>query len=133
MLGCDSIETKIAIPKHQRQKIPSDTMSSLNPLATPFVPSAPMLPTVPSDPMQPFYPLAPMPPFVPRHAPIRHEPGTSVYVRGLADKICNCRLREAFQPYGSILQAKVIIKTKQLIIMLKLFLRSSFNFYAISK
>ena len=99
-------------------------MSSLNPLATPFVPSAPMLPTVPSDPMQPFYPLAPiqpfyrsapMQPFVPRHAPIRHEPGTSVYVRGLADEICNCRLREAFQPYGSILQAKVIILTNNLL------------------
>ena len=100
MLGCDSIETKIAIPKHQRQINPSDTMSSLNPLATPFVPSAPMLPTVLSAPMQPF---------VPRHAQIRHEPGTSVYVRGLADEICNCRLREAFQSYGSIVQAKVIL------------------------
>ena len=66
-------------------------------------------------------PSAPMQPFVPRHAPIRHEPGTSVYVRGLADEVCNCRLREVFQSYGSILQAKVILYIKQLIIMLKFF------------
>ena len=97
MLGCDSIETKIAIPKHQRQINPSDTMSSLNPLATPFVPSANMSP------------------FVPRHSPKRHEPETSVYVRCLADEVCNCRLREVFQPYGSILQAKVIILTNNLL------------------
>ena len=106
MLGCDSIETKIAIPKHQRQKNPSDPNPTFNPFA---------------------------PIFVPRHALIRHEPGTSVYVRGLADEVCNCRLREVFQPYGSIVQAKVILLTKQLIIMLKLFLRNIFNFYVLTK
>ena len=70
---------------------------------------------VPSAPFQSFYQAAPMQPFVPRQAP-----GTSVYVRGLADGVCNCRLREVFQPYGSILLAKVIILTKQIIIMFKL-------------
>ena len=97
-------------------------------------PLPPMLHTVPAAPMPPFNPAAPLPhivpsapmqPFVPHNAPIRHDPGTSVYVRGLADKVCNCRLREVFQPYGSIVQAKVILLTKQLIIMLKLFFKET--------
>ena len=64
MLGCDSIETKIAIPKHQRQINPSDPIPIFNPLTPTFVPAAPM---------QPFVPC--------------HEPRTSVYVRGLADDV----------------------------------------------
>ena len=97
------------------------------------VPAAHTSHIIPGAPMPHNVPSAPMQPFVPRHAPIRHEPGTSVYVRGLADEVCNCRLREVFQPYGSIVQAKVILLTKQLIIMLKLFLRNIFNFYVLTK
>ena len=40
--------------------------------------------------------MAPMQPFVPLHAPIRHEPGTSVYVRGLADGVDEDKLKEEF-------------------------------------
>ena len=91
MLGCDSIETKIAIPKHQRQKnLPRPT---LNPFASTFVPSAPMQH------------------FVPRQATIRHEPGTSVYVRGLADDVDNDKLRVIFKQYGTIVDIKVIFQT----------------------
>ena len=61
-----------------------------------------------STPIQPFVPSEPAQPFVPRHAPIRHEPGTSVYVRGLADEVCDCRLIEFFQQYGRIVDAKVV-------------------------
>ena len=61
----------------------------------PFYRGAPM-PTVLPAPMPPFYQAAPMQPIVPRHALIRHEPGTSVYVRGLTDGVCCCRLREVF-------------------------------------
>ena len=53
--------------------------------------------------------MAPMQPFVPLHAPIRHEPGTSVYVRGLADDVVDDKLKEEFQTYGTIVDAKVII------------------------
>ena len=62
-------------------------------------------------PMQPWYQAAPMQPFVPRHSPIRHEPGTSVYVRGLADDVVDDKLKEEFQTYGTIVDAKVIILT----------------------
>ena len=46
--------------------------------------------------MQHFYPSAPMQSFAPRHAPIRHKPGTSVYVRGLADGVDEDKLKEEF-------------------------------------
>ena len=72
---------------------------------------APMQHFYPSAPMQPFYPVASLQPFVPRHAPIRHEPGTSVYVRGLADDVDDNKLEEEFQTYGTIVDAKVIILT----------------------
>ena len=71
----------------------------------------PMQHFYPSAPMQHFYPAAPMQSFAPRHAPIRHEPGTSVYVRGLADDVDDNKLDEEFQTYGTIVDAKVIILT----------------------
>ena len=70
-----------------------------------------MLSPVPSAPMQPFYSSAPMQTFVPRHTPIRYKPGTSVYVRSLANDVVNDKLREEFESYGRILQAKVVIYT----------------------
>ena len=76
----------------------------------PFYRGAPM-PTVLPAPMPPFYQAAPMQPIVPRHAIIRHEPGTSVYVRGLADDVDDNKLKEEFQTYGTIVDAKVIILT----------------------
>ena len=48
--------------------------------------------------------------FVPRQATIRHEPGTSVYVRGLADDVDNDKLRVIFKQYGTIVDIKVIFK-----------------------
>ena len=82
-------------------------------------PLPPMLHTVPAAPMPPFNPAAPLPhivpsapmqPFVPRNAPIRHDPGTSVYVRGLADDVGYDRLRDEFQTYGTIVDIKVIFQ-----------------------
>ena len=89
MLGCDSIETKIAIPKQQRQKNPSYPRPTFNLSAPNFMPS---------------------------HAKIRHESGTSVYVRGLADDVGYDRLRDEFQTYGTIVDIKVIF---QLIFLFK--------------
>ena len=77
-----------------------------------FAPSAPIPTFVPSAPIPTFVPSAPMAPFVPRHAPIRHEPGTSVYVRGLADYVGHAKLREEFQRYGRVVEAKVIFVLK---------------------
>ena len=68
---------------------------------------APMKPFYQAPPIQRFYQAAPMLPFVPRHAPIRHEPGTSVYVRGLADDVDDDKLRKEFKQYGRIVDAKV--------------------------
>ena len=98
--------------------VPGESMPTVPEAPTqPLYPAAPMphinpgspMPTVPTAPMPNIVPSAPMQPFVPRHAQIRHEPGISVYVRGLADEFCDCRLREVFQSYGSIVQAKVIL------------------------
>ena len=89
--------------------VPGDSMPTVPEAPTqPLYPVAPMPHINPGSPM-PTVPTAPMPNIVPRHAPIRHEPGTSVYVRGLADEFCDCRLREVFQSYGSIVLAKVIL------------------------
>ena len=75
------------------------------------VPAAHTSHIIPGAPMPHNVPSAPMQPLVPRHAPIRHEPGTSVYVRGLADGVCCCYLRQEFESYGRVLLATVIIKT----------------------
>ena len=77
-----------------------------------FVPFAHMPIFFPSAPMPIFVPSAPMPTFAPRHAPLRHEPGTSVYVRGLADYVGHAKLREEFQRYGRVVEAKVIFVLK---------------------
>ena len=92
---------------------PSAPMPTLFPLAPMpnFAPSAPMPTFVPSAPMPIFAPSAPIPNFVPS-APIRHEPGTSVYVRGLADYVGHAKLREEFQRYGRVVEAKVIFVLK---------------------
>ena len=114
MLGCDSIETKIAIPKHQRQSNPSNAMPTFNPFAPTSVPSAPT--------------------FVPRHATTRHEPGTSVYVRGLTDDVDDDKLREEFEQYGTIVDIKVIYLLYTFFILLVyLFLQLTALFYLSKK
>ena len=75
------------------------------------VPAAHTSHIIPGAPMPHNVPSAPMQPFVPPHATIRHEPGTSVYVRGLADDVDDNKLDEEFQTYGTIVDAKVIILT----------------------
>ena len=97
----------------------------INPIVY-YPPLPPMLYTVPAAPMPPFNPAAPMQPFAPHHAPIRHEPGTSVYVRGLADDVDDDKLKEEFQTYGTIVDAKVIILTA--LFTSKLFRKTSLIF-----
>ena len=88
----------------------------------PTVPSTPVLPFYLAAPTQPFHQSAPLQPFIPL-APMpiidgRHpsptfspsfcdEPGTSVYVRGLADDVDDDKLRKEFKQYGRIVDAKV--------------------------
>ena len=72
----------------------------------PLYPSAHMQSVYPAAPMQHFYPAAPMQPFAPRH-----EPGTSVYVRGLADDVDDDKLKKEFQTCRTIVYSKVIILT----------------------